>query len=69
LSKDQGSTWDTTLQKTRKSDSDQRRFTLGSGIDAEFVGTFVSGDYWDIELFPISDIPDRSQFSSVTMVR
>jgi hypothetical protein len=69
LSKDQGTTWDTTLQKTRKSDSDQRRFTLGSGIDAEFVGTFVSGDYWDIELFPISDIPDRSQFSSVTMVR
>ena len=55
LSYDTGSNWDYTGQVTFDPDNNDRRIHIGSGVYAVFYGTFVEDDYWDIELFPMTD--------------
>lgn len=55
LSYDTGSNWDTTTQATFSTDDNDRRIHIGSGVYAVFYGTFVEDDFWDIELFPMTD--------------
>lgn len=55
LSYDTGSSWDFLLQATFSTDDNDRRVYIGSGVYCVFWGTFAVGDYWDIELFPMSD--------------
>lgn len=55
LSYDTGTNWDYTLQETFNTDDNDRRVNIGSGIYCVFWGTFVLNDYWDLELFPMSD--------------
>jgi len=59
LSRDGGTNWDMTLQDTFDSDSDDRRMSLQSGLYAVFDpdtnNTYGSGDYWTIEVFPVTD--------------
>lgn len=69
LSRDNGGTFDYTLQETRKSNSDNRRVDLVSNIEAEFVGTFSENDTWDIELFPHTDRAEVQQFTAIRMAR
>lgn len=64
-----GSSFDLTLQETFNEDNDERRIHVANGIYVEFYGTFVEDDYWDIEVFPLSDQPDLRRFSSIEMVR
>lgn len=66
ISYDQGGTWDKTGQATRTANSDDRRVYLGSGIYAEFIGTFAVGDRWDIDLFPYYD---DAEVASVGLIR
>ncbi len=69
LSRDNGGTFDFTLQETRNSNSDNRRVDLTSNIEAEFVGTFSLNDTWDIELFPHTDRQEVQQFTAIRMAR
>ena len=69
LSSDTGAKWDKTLQVTFDADNNNRRILIGSGIEIVFYGTFGDGDYWDIELFPLTDVPDKVKISSTIMVR
>ena len=55
LSYDTGSNWDSTTQDTFSADDNDRRIHIGSGVYCVFYGTFVDGDYWDIDLFPMTD--------------
>jgi hypothetical protein len=55
LSRDGGTNWDTTLQSTFDSSQDARRVHIASGIYAIFYGTYGDGDYYDIEVFPLTD--------------
>lgn len=67
FSDDGGTTYSRTLQPTYAEDN--RRVHIGSGIYIRFVGTFQSGDYVDIELFPITDQASRTRISYVEVDR
>lgn len=65
LSKDRGANWNIELQVTFNTDNNDRRIHIGSGIYVVFNpdGTFVDGDIWDIELFPVTDVATKSKIS------
>lgn len=69
LSLDGGSNWDQTTQKTRDTNTDNRRVLIWDGVYAEFVGTFEVGEYWDIELFPYSDVPEVYSVGAISVSR
>jgi hypothetical protein len=69
LSYDTGSNWDVELQETFNTDNNNRRISIGSGIEVVFYGTFVDGDYWDFELFPASDQVGRPKITTTILRR
>lgn len=69
LSRDGGTNWDLTLQDTFDADDDTKRIYLTEGLSALFYGTFADGDYWDIEVFPISDSATVSKIGSIEASR
>ncbi len=69
LSYDTGANWDVELQETFNTDNNDRRISIGSGLEVVFYGTFGDGDYWDIELFPLTDVPDKTKISSSELIR
>lgn len=60
LSRDGGTNYDLTLQKTFDTNSDDRRMPLVSGLsvlfDPDTSNSYGDGDYWTIEVFPQDDI-------------
>ena len=55
LSTDGGASFDPTLQKTFDTNVANRRVLIRSGVYAFFPVTLTSGDWWDLEVFPLSD--------------
>jgi len=60
LSRDGGTTFDLTTQKTFDSTNDDRRMSLLSGLsvifDPDTSNDYTDGDFWTIEVFPQDDI-------------
>lgn len=60
LSRDGGTNWDITLQDTFDSDQDDRRVSIGAGLsvvfDPDTSNSYAADDYWEIEVFPQTDI-------------
>ena len=69
LSYDGGTNWDVENKETFNADSNNRRIHIGRGIEVVFYGTFVDDDKWDIEVFPLTDVPERAMISSSKLVR
>ena len=69
LSRDTGTNWDLTLQKTFDADNNNQRISISSGLSCVFFGTFGDGDYWDIEVFPATDQPTGAKMSYVECER
>ena len=70
VSYDGGTSWDLTGQSTRDTDNDKQRVSINSGISAYFPdATYTAGDYWDLELFPISDTAGMARIKSITAIR
>lgn len=69
LSDDGGATFSPTLQDTFGSNGGDRRVLIGSGIYAYFPTTYTSGDWWDLELFPLSDNAVGNKIGSITITR
>lgn len=67
FSRDGGTTWDLTSQDTK--DDSVRRIHVADGIYIEFVGTFSLNDTWQIELFPLDEKTEISQFHSIRVER
>jgi len=59
LSRDGGTTFDLTAQKTFDTSGDDRRMPLLSGLYAVFdpdtSNTYTTDDFWTIEVFPLTD--------------
>ena len=64
LSKDGGTTWGLETQDTFDTTDPERRIYISDGIYCIFYGTFGEGDYWDVEVFPLSDSPDVQKMGS-----
>jgi hypothetical protein len=69
VSRDGGSNYDLTLQSTFDVTNDDRRIYILDGIYAVFYGTFAVTDYWDIEVFPLSDTASFSKLGSAELSR
>ena len=69
LSYDGGTNWDYETQDTFDASNDEFRMYLGEGLYAVFYGTFGSGDYWDIEVFPITDDVQGAKIGTAEMYR
>lgn len=56
VSYDGGSNWDLTLEKTKDDTKNQIRFYIASGVWVRWpAATYVKDEFWDLELFPITD--------------
>jgi len=55
LSYNGGTTWDLTTQATFDTNNSDRRIHISGGIYAIFYGTYGDGDYYDVEVFPLTD--------------
>lgn len=70
VSYDGGSTWDLTEQDMKDSDSDEYRMYITDGIYVYFPNvSYGEGDYWDIELHPLSDTATNAGIFSIGMSR
>jgi hypothetical protein len=69
LSRDGGTNWDLTLQKTFDADNNDRRISISNGISAIFYGTYGDGDYYDIEVFPLTDEAGVEQIGNARIYR
>jgi hypothetical protein len=69
LSRDGGTNWDLTLQKTFDADNNDRRIYLLDGISAIFYGTYGADDYYDIEVFPLTDDPGVAKVGNARSYR
>jgi len=70
VSYDGGSNWDLTLQKTKDDDNNQIRFSIANGMYIRWPAeTYVEGEYWDVELFPSTDIATNAKISTIRAVR
>ncbi|KPK95793.1 hypothetical protein AMJ80_03525 [bacterium SM23_31] len=69
LSRDGGTNWDLETQDTFDTTDNSRRILIYAGIYAVFYGTFGEGDYWDIEVFPMSDSATVSKIGSIELER
>ena len=67
LSDDGGVTFTPTLQATF--DHGNRRVLIGSGVYVYFPTTYTDGDYWDLELYPLSDTAVGSKIGNITLTR
>ena len=66
VSYDGGSNWDLTGQKTKDDDNNKIRFFIASGVWVRFPAeTYSEGDYWDLELFPLSDTATNAKIGSI----
>jgi len=68
LSRDGGTTFDLEAQSTFDSTQDDRRMPLLSGLyaifDPDTGNDYTSGDFWDIEVFPQSDLTTISKIGN-----
>jgi len=69
LSRDGGTGWELTKQDTFDTDDNSRRIHITDGIYAIFMGTFATTDYWDIEVFPVTDEAGVSKMGYVEVGR
>ena len=73
LSRDGGTTWDLTAQKTFDSTYDDRRMSLLSGLyaifDPDTSNDYTDGDFWTIEVFPADDIVDVPKLGNARVYR
>jgi hypothetical protein len=69
LSRDGGTNWDVTLQKTFDTDNDDRRIHIADGIYAIFYGTYGDADYYDVEVFPPTDEADNPKVGNARVYR
>jgi hypothetical protein len=73
LSRDGGTNWDLTAQKTFDTDNDDRRISLLNGLsvvfDPDTSNDYTTGDYWTIEVFPYTDETVGSLIGNARMKR
>jgi len=69
LSYDAGANYDIELQETFNEDNNQRRISIGSGIEVIFWGTFTTNDQWDFDVYPSTDKVSRPKITSTLLVR
>ena len=70
VSYDGGANYDLTVQPTKDDTADTIRFLISRGIYVRFPETtWVADEYWDLELFPSTDVADNASIFSIGMYR
>lgn len=70
VSYDGGTTWDLTVQDMKDADNDEYRMSIADGIYIYWPNiTWVVDEYWDVELYPMSDSADISKIGSIRIYR
>lgn len=70
VSYDGGTTWDLNLKDMKNATNDQYRMSIADGIYVYWPNvSYGDGDYWDIELHPLSDTATNVKIFSIRAVR
>lgn len=69
LSRDGGSSFDIEGEDTYSTDDRNMRRLISNGIYAEFYGTFIEDDYWDLTVYPKDDKISTQRVGHIDMVR
>lgn len=73
LSRNGGTTWDLEAQETFNTDNNDRRIDLLSGLsvvfDPDTGNDYTDGDFWTIEVFPLTDDVAVSKIGSARLHR
>ena len=70
VSYDGGTNWDITTQDMKDASEDEYRMSITDGIYVYWPNvSYGDGDYWDIELHPLSDTATNAKIGSIAAVR